>query len=442
MPKKDNVFQIFRINDGSTQSDVFLKRSSPETSEKEFKFLSWAKSRIIHGDLNGVPLILSDLVPVSGSKGRGAQMGFFTPDYGITLNRYVKNSTFVDKSLLGLSILATLCSISCVNTDLHDRNICIFRPEILFRYVWTIRIACHLFEISWVANGMIATIDWEYTKVFPRLSCFTSSGSSYSPLLWELDIRSFPQYGLTFSGQFIGERGMAVVLNHVLTSFDNSLYEIKYRGLVEYGTDTNVTSLLEVFPTENPKGYSFDDATKLRWNRVMSTRGKNFKTQKYLTEEDISCIRGLYVNFSNYVQKPYHDIPSDTGLVVLTKDGHLTATNDIPTGTIITCVPLTKCETFSNPRVWIGPIQGTVIKKAWPFCGFGGFARWDDESKSNCRMKTVGSYIALVATKPISKGDTVVCFKNWVERPCSVDVKKYSQIKAIVNLSTFVSSNT
>ena len=428
--KRDNVLEIYFVQDNLVQLHVFKKQS---TSRAEICFLHWAKNRVKCGDLNGVPLLLSKVNKEQLSERESSERGskqtdpkktsevsFFIPDYGQTLNSYFKNCPFYfDKQLLGLSLLSTICSISCINTDLHGDNVCIYRPDLMFMYKWTIRISCYLFELSWKSYGMLATIDWEYRDLFPRSSSFASSGScsSFSPILWEAQIGNFESYGLNLRGRFVGAHGMAVVLNHVISCFDTSLFKLKYRELPEYSKITKtVSSLLEVFPVNNPKACSFDDAVKARWNQFMSSRGRYFKTQKYITQQDISSIYDLHHKFCSCIEKPFYEFPSDLGKVILMKDGTLVAADFIGVDEIITYVPLTKCETFSNPRIWVGSLQGSVLKKAWPFCGFGGFAQWANKANSNCMMKNIGSFVALFATKSISKKEKIVCLKSFVER--------------------------
>ena len=429
--KRNNVFCLYRVKDGPVQMNVFEKKTS---SDKETVFLNWAKNRVRYGDLNAVPLLLNDVEPMQPG-GEGAEISLFIPDYGATLNSFLKNcSTVFDKELLGLSLLSTICSISCVNKDLHDRNICVFRPDLIFVYKWTIRISCHMFEICWNSKGMLATIDWEYRTLFPRISSFVSSGSSssFSPILWETQIGNFASYGLTLTGQFTGQYGMAVILFHVLSSFNNSLFKLRYRKLAEYGSSIGVSSLLEVFPTAESKPCSFDSVQKARWNQFMSSRGKIFKTQKFLTQHDINSIRDLYQSFTCFIKMPFYEIPSDTGKVVLMKDGKLVAADFIEKDQLITYVPLTKCETFSNPRVWIGSVQGTILKKAWPFCGFGGFAQWGSKAEANCMMKSISSFIALFATKPIPTNNPIICENNILQRRTATDIEDSTSIKSIV----------
>ena len=442
--KRDNVINLYYVRDGKQQFNVFQKRG---TSDAEIQFLHWARNRVRYGDLNAVPLILDDINPGQTAT-HGSQrneFSFFTPDYGNTLQQFLDLSDFVDMRILSLTLLSTLCSVSCANNDSHEKNVCVYHPEIVFRYKWTVRMACHLIEICWDSKGALATIDWEKNELFPRTSSFISSGnsSSISPLIWKAKIGNFEKYGLTLQGEFAGTLGMATILNHVLTHFDASLFKVKYREMPEYGSNTSVSSLLELSPLEDEKACCFEAKTKAVWNQAMSSRGKVFKKQKYICKEDIQYIRNLYNSFTKSLRdKPFYDIPSDLGNVVLMKNGKLEAIKPLLVGEVITYVPITKCETFSNPRVWVGSISGNILKKPWPFCGFGGFVQWGSEESSNCMMKTIGSFIALFATKSIRVKDTIICKKTWFERYETGDLEDFARIKAIVKRLYQVSAQT
>ena len=434
--KQNKVLVLYLVLDDTVELKVFEKKNA---SRKELCFLSWARNRVRYGDLSGVPLLLNDVnIDSRKNKKDDPQISIFTPDYGLTLCNFMKNSSSIyDKNIVCLSLLSTLCSIPSINRDLHDHNICVYRPEIVFINKWTIRVANFLFEFSWKSNGMLATIDWENHELFPRLNSFVSSCSSFfSPVLWETKIGNFEEYGLKLQGHFSGLYGMEVILNYVLFNFDTSLFKLKFRDLPEYRKVTNVSSLLEAFPADNPETYCVDDVVKARWNQCVSSQGRNFKSKKFLTPDDIKSIRGMYSKFTDHIERPFYDIPSDLGKVLLMKDGKLVAAKSIKPDEIITYVPLTKCETFSNPRVWVGSVQGTVIKKAWPFCGFGGFTQWGSKAKSNCMMQTTGSFVALFATKSISFEEQIVCEKKWEERSKDDINQDVNWIKSFVkNLS-------
>ena len=341
---------------------------------------------------------------------------FLTPYYGQNLHS-LPISLFKDKRPLSLSLLATLCSVGCIQADLHDRNICLYQSETSFDYRWTIRVLSHLFEFTWTSHGMVVVIDWEHAT-FPKSTSFSSTSSSSSSTslsIWEAKIGNLREYGVNIDGFFTGEQGMLTLLHHLLTYFDASLLHVKYCRLTEYEkVQTTVTSLLEVFPTLQAKDLSFDEKTMNRWNRIMSTSGKNFKSQKFLTKNDIGTFQNLFEQFSDHMSKDFYDIPSDTGLVVLTKKGKLVATKPIEVGEVITHVPITRCETFSNWRVWVASIQGTMVKKASPFCGFGGFVQQGEEKVSNCTIQPEGRTVCLVATKRIAAEEEIVCCEKMI----------------------------
>ena len=435
--KRNNVLEVYYVKDEMIQFSVVRKQSS---TPNEIIFLNWARDKIRRGDLGAIPLLLNNVEPqqLNGRRKNGEVQGslhpetnFFIPDYGMTLDYYFKNSSrFVDTDVLGLSLLSTLSSISCVNTDLHSQNICVFRPDLVFQYIWTVRASSHMIEFSWTSNGALATIDWEYNTLFPRLSG-SRSQSAFLSVPWETQIGNLELFGLSLSGRFSGLHGMAVILNHVFSRFNPTAFKARYCKLPEYDKTTSVSSVLEVFPNDT-NAYSFDSTDKARWNQLMSSRGRTFKTQKFLTHSDIVCIHSLFQKFCSCVEKPFHEIPSDLGNVILMKDGKLVAAKSIEIGEIITYVPLTKCDTFDNPCIYFGQVNGFILKKAWPFCGFGGFAQWGNEANSNCSMKTISSFVALFATKRINKNDPIVCINNFIQRPRRTVVDDIKLIKQIV----------
>jgi len=114
----------------------------------------------------------------------------------------------------------------------------------------------------------------------------------------------------------------------------------------------------------------------------MSSKGEIFKTKEFISEKDEQDIRGILQEFVQVVKVPFHEIPSDTGKVILNKDGKLVAAADIKEEGIITYVPHTKCETISNMQVKIdSDHQVTLVKKLFPFCGFGAFVQWERQKK-------------------------------------------------------------
>ena len=74
----------------------------------------------------------------------------------------------LDKHTMSLSIISLLCCLPAVNTDLHLGNLCIYRPDITFIFVWTIKTGGELTEFIWDNKGIITCIDWD--KYLPLTS--------------------------------------------------------------------------------------------------------------------------------------------------------------------------------------------------------------------------------------------------------------------------------
>jgi len=217
----------------------------------------------------------------------------------------------------------------------------------------------------------------------------------FSPISWETQIGSFEKYGLQLKGRYSGVNGMAEILHYVFTNIPDSLYNLKYRKLAHYIENDQVTSLLEVFPSCDPNWCLFDADHNRKWNRKMTEQGKNFKLKKGLVQKEIGDIRDFLPEIKNNIKEPFYQIPSDTGKTVLRKDGTLVAAQDIKEGQEITYVPHTLCETISNQRVLIDTFAVTLVKKAFPFCGLGGFVGWVKQKEAKCVMMFDPPFIAL-----------------------------------------------
>ena len=80
-------------------------------------------------------------------------------------------------------------------------------------------------------------------------------------------------------------------------------------------------------------------------------------------------------------------------------------------------------------------IQAQIFKKAQPFCGFGGFVQFDENRKSNCKMISVKThYIALSSTKPIKRGEKIICDKIFLSNP---DPNPFTSKDQVLDLTGF-----
>ena len=419
--KGGKIISKYALSDScSIYPHVYSKSGS---SNVECRFLGLVRDMVKCGDFTGLPLLLHQ-EPSTESHGTRRDKNseslttFFIPDYGKTLATVKAN--YIDNQLLPLSLLSTLCSIPFSNPDLHSRNVCVYKPETAFDYKWTVQIGNNLFEISWTMKGMLTTIDWEKTN-FPNSASLTSSSYiPFSPQLWELTLRDYSKFGLEgLSGYFTGESGMSTILHYVFKKFEHSLYKVKHFVLSSFSPKNIVTNTLEVFPSlHDETTETYYDTMKKAWNRIMTNTGKMLMIQRSLTAENIKLFASMLQDFIHGRNTIIHEIPSDTGLVALRNDGKLIATKSIDKGVLITYVPITKHEMFDNQRIWVNSVQGSIVKKISPFCGFGGFVGFH-RTKFNCSMMTAGekgNFVGLVATEDISADEILTC-----DRACLVD---------------------
>jgi len=350
--------------------------------------LNWAKNWVRYGDLPAFPLLLNavDILPPELQQ-QGKEFNLFIPFDDATLDSLITKYEWQDRELLGLSLISTFCSSPYIKCEITDRNIRVFCPDLTFVYKWTLCLSCHVYEICWKTKGIPVITDLDYTTLFPRLYSFICSDckSSYSPCSCRTHIGDFKKYGLALEGEYDGLLSMSNLLYKVLSlQLKISKFELRYRKLDDYSEiGDNLSSLLDVFPDTDREACSLSKTQNNRRNKIMSDNGKICKTREFLDGSDIVIINNLYEHITSVLKKPSFDFPSDTGYVVLKKDGKLVASKKIEEGQEFTYVPITQCKTFSNPRVLVGTVHGSVLKKALPFCGFGGFVQWGTEAKAN-----------------------------------------------------------
>jgi len=239
-------------------------------------------------------------------------------------------------------------------------------------------------------------------------------------MLWETVIdEEFEKYGaLGVKGEYSGANGMAELLCNVVKHFDTSLFTFRHCILDEFMVNNDVCNLLEVYPKFEPDLFSKIEKHKTSWNRNISHHGGEYKKYQILTQHEIDKIRKQFDDFKTVINmSPLYPIPSDTGRVILLKDGTLVAAESFGENVEITSVPISNCVTFNNPTVSIGPLRATVLKKAFPFCGFGGFVRIETnnthKNKVNCEMRIQSSTsIVLVSTRHIHVQEPIVCWKS------------------------------
>jgi len=183
---------------------------------------------------------------------------------------------------------------------------------------------------------------------------------------------------------------------------------------------------------------------KNRLSQKVSSHGLRLKTKTELPNSEIGFIDKLVSEFNSIYRPfltPFYPIPSDTGLVLLRRDGMLVATKDISPNSVVTYVTVTNrihaIDQVQNPVIMIDMVAATIIKKLTPFGGFGAFAKWAS-TKTNCsvsRLSARKKLFVLVSESFIPAWHEIVCSNSCLvhvsssETDKSVDFQSYLKQK-------------
>ena len=376
----------------------------------EAEFYSSVQSAVLSGDFTGVPLLLNT-TSVDGST------AFFIPDYGNTLAQHISDFKLTKTPFLYLSVVSTTSSLPATHADGHQANICVYRPDIAFCYVWMIRLSTCIIEISWKNMGAITFIDWE-KFLFSGKTCPSSSGSLlYKRQPWKYVSRSIPALGIE-QASYSGENGMWILLGKVFSRIKENVkdktVQVAFCPLNPMLDKTPVlNSVLQVFPSQSSESV-IPSVVKSKWSQKFSTHGLKLKNRQKLSKLDNRCIAELVSEFQQYcTNSDVFRIPSDTGLVSLKNDGTLIATKNIPANAVVTHVTTSKIEPLdqrTNPVVSINMFTRTILKVLLPCGGFGSFAKMKPAHLSNCYLSlSSNKSFVLVASVAIPAGTEIVC---------------------------------
>ena len=401
---------------------VYKISTSCKTSQNsEYLFLSSMKESIIGSDINNIPLLLN-------GTGDDKTAEFLIPDYGLNLPEVFNTLHPVDRNLLFISVLAASSSFPATNKDMHNGNICLFSPDILFTYRWTIQLPTYLIQLSWQHHGLITVIDWESFNVPAKKSGSSFRWSSRAEN-WKLELKENVVLHIQ-QLQLHGESGMWNLINMIMQRCEENgvrdKVAIKYSSL-SLSEQNSVACRLETIPNFIPtQSLNIPKILMRRWRVRCSDYGRTYKTKAELTIRDMKNILHLLnefrLNIPSSTRGPIFPIPSDTGFVALKVDGTLIAICDIKPDVIVTMVTTTKrIQLFNDdgtsPLVRVGTNFATVMRKLTPFAGFGAFAVWSSK-EPNCILWNVSvagtRMVALKSSRRIERGEPIVCSADCV----------------------------
>lgn len=429
----------YRLDCGSNNCYVFqIRTRQGDCPNSEFLFYEAMKELVRGGDICGIPLLLS-----GGIKDKHTE--YVIPDYGLNLQEFCDTYPSAEKDLIYLSVISVCSSLPAINDDMHSKNICVYMPDVKFRYIWTVQTSTHLIEFSWVHLGLITVIDWELFSGTGKKRSSSSATWSYRQDTWVLKLRENRILGIKRL-DLIGESGIWTLMKIVLDKLTSGKVKTRFCRLPTEEANS-VASKVEIVPNSlESDSFKIPNIYRNRWANRMSSLGNHFKLQRKLSIRDIQSVANLLDQF-NHLQPtlttPFCPIPSDTGLVTLTWEGELIAAQSIDKDTIVTMVTVTdRIQLFNqdtNPLLKIGMNFATVFRKVAPFVGFGSFATWESSKRTNCVLSIIraakNKQFALKATKPIRKGDLIVCdseliINRKVHEPCEDRTLLSAEVKA------------
>ena len=368
----------------------------------EHTFLVDHQYKLQFQDGYGYPLLLG-----SQEEGDSQVVRYFISDCGTSMDKYRKP---YNEDIMTLTVIATICSLPVRYTDYHDGNTCIYQPDELFNFIWSLKLDEFIFEFSWTTYGLVQIIDWDgyfnggVDSRNEEEECCIIIPSSLSFIRKE------------FPSVYIGKLGMIVLLEKIIT-----VLKIKNGISLKCRTTTcnkkkRITSIIQVYPCMRSPTNQIPSMKLNSLSSKMDHYSRQFIVKSgYEDLKDMGTFTKIASEMVSMSDMGYFNIPSDTGLVLLRKDMKLIAVKDIVVGTIVTRIPYTLQGNIIGqgyPSFQINKdLSIILLKKILPFIGFGGFANvviYDDEKTNfryqfNLKQKTLD----LIAIRNISCGELI-----------------------------------
>ena len=404
IPRKSKTLIKYRVYDNILAYCIYFVAN---LIPNELHFLRSIRKNLQVSDSYGCPMIVYDECPTEGGttmRRSDVTCNYYITDAGINLNgiRGVDNP----REIMILCLISLFVTLPFVHFDCHLGNICISNTNIRYTYIWTIKIGTKVYELTWIAYGLVTVIDWNTSDVS-------------STRRKETDSFFIPHSIYTSGFQMFypgGEIGIILLLGKLFTLVDPKFFEIRCMETSTSGSncnDSTFSSILEVVPcATSDNSILEDEAFKRRLNTKFNRCGLAILQGKL--KEQVFEELHKYIDELNIT--PYFNVPSDTGFVALRQDSCLVALTNISTGTKVTAVPYTSVKNLIHVgRQIFTNFQGTFValKKFIPFAGMGFFAHEITKAdEANCRINFKSGEFFLEAIKDIKVFDKIVVQKS------------------------------
>jgi len=443
----------FKIVEPNVKYDILEVHTN---SSVERDFLISIKTSLRHGEMLCLPMILNDHQDSCNSEDPASAFGnhYVISSPGLPMSRVHDDVRVQALCIAALSVTNAYCSSTSVSPFVMAQPISfsILSPDVPFLYKWTFSIEDSLVELTCVAKGIITVRkndDVSSSSEPPQAAAAAAVPSVLSDVSKTSII--VPSTLVTdrtgLSGEYVDDStssATAKLFQRIVSSFpDDDLFrrcrcQTKKKGAVnpvaapvvlvaasdpakDVPEDDTVTSsskssssivhsmlpssTMEVFPFIDPVG--LEKERRLVLNRInyrvttAAKTGQVDQTVDYITRSlrEAACF-----------QLSKHDfLPSDTGRVLLVNGDLLYSAVMIRANQEITAVPLTKLENVikDGGGTWftIPGLDGFYVplRKATPFCGFGGFATFKSCGKApNCVLEQLTVPRSLVHSSTVT----------------------------------------
>ena len=361
---------------------------------------------------------------------------YYLPDYGETLQQLsgVYDKDPLKKSALALTLFATKATAQCNHSDDALKNICVYHPTTIFKYVWHLSYKDFIVVTEWCHQGLVMPIDWQPQKNSEEsCSSTTTSASTYL----QTSIIKIGQAVEDLVGcpekkpyNYVGATGKVCLLFDALVKGADV---IKRCEIFKRKSCTRTMSALEIVPCAE----LVQDTNNAISSKVTTMCGKLGKVEDLDPKVVDKKLERIYTTILRY-QLPCSEIPSDTGKAYYHK-GSLNAAVDIRKGEFITRFSAVKANEMGVDYHLVSNIATLMVplRVAVPYGGIGAFVRLTlNDKEVNCELETVCEFLSLVATKDIPKGQEIVL--KGIDRKAFKDLQFVKICSTVMDVEEFL----